>query len=75
MWFTLPGGTWTSATRFTGDVYSTSGPAANSGFDPARVSVSKVGTGTLDFSDANNGTWSYTINGASGTRAITRQPF
>jgi hypothetical protein len=75
MWFTVPGGTWTSANTFTGLVYSTSGPAANTAFDPARVSVSPVGNATLTFNGANNGTWAYTINGVSGSKAITRQPF
>jgi lysyl endopeptidase len=75
MWFTLPGGTWTSANTFTGSVYSTSGPAANAGFDPSRVRATQVGSATLTFSDTNNGTFSYTINGASGAKAISRQPF
>ncbi len=75
MWFTVPGGTWTASNTFTGSVYATSGPAANAAFDPSRVAASAVGTATLTFSDANNGTWSYTINGVSGTKAITRQPY
>lgn len=75
MWFTVPGGTWTSANTFTGLVYSTSGPAANTPFDPARVRVTPVGSATLTFTGANNGTWTYTINGVSGSKAITRQPF
>jgi hypothetical protein len=29
----------------------------------------------LTFSDANDGTWSYSVNGVSGTKAITRQTF
>ncbi len=75
LWFTVPGGTWTSSTVFTGDVYSTSGPAANGAFNPTLVRATKVGTATLTFSDANNGTWAYTINGVSGTKSITRQPY
>ena len=73
-WFTLPGGTWTANT-FTGLVYSTSGPAANTSFDPTRVRVNQVGSATLTFNGANSGTWSYTINGVSGAKSITRQPF
>ena len=74
-WFTMPGGTWTSPNTFTGAVYSTTGPAASKAFDPSRVRATEVGTGTLTFSDANHGTWSYSVNGASGTKAITRQPY
>ena len=75
LWFTMPGGTWTSPTTFTGSLYSTTGPPANKAFDASRVSATAVGTATLTFSDANHGTWSYNVNGESGTKAITRQPY
>ncbi len=75
MWFTIPGGTWTGSATFTGDVYSTSGPAANTAFNPAQVRATKVGTATLAFSDAGNGSLSYTIDGVSGSKSITRQPY
>jgi hypothetical protein len=42
---------------------------------PGGATGSTVGTGTLSFSDANNGTFSYTVNGVSQTKAITRQAF
>jgi hypothetical protein len=75
-WFTLPGGTWTSSSTFTGSIYSTAGPPASAAsFDSRQVKVTPVGTGTLTFSDANNGTWAYTINGVSGSKAIARQPY
>jgi hypothetical protein len=34
-----------------------------------------VGTATLTFADGNNGTFAYTVNGVSQTKAITRQVF
>ena len=34
-----------------------------------------VGTGTLTFSDGNNGFFAYTVNGISQTKAITRETF
>jgi hypothetical protein len=34
-----------------------------------------VGTGTLTFSDADNGSFGYTVNGISQTKAITREVF
>ncbi|CAN5257048.1 hypothetical protein BH11PSE11_BH11PSE11_15710 [soil metagenome] len=37
--------------------------------------VSKVGTTQFNFTDGSNGTMTYTINGVSGSRAITRQLF
>ena len=37
--------------------------------------ATQVGTGTLSFSDANNGTFAYTVNGVSQTKAVTREVF
>ena len=74
-WFVLPSGSWTSANTYTGSLYATSGPNLVQPFDAAKVSVQPVGTATLTFSDANNGTFEYAVNGTSGSRAITRQPF
>ena len=34
-----------------------------------------MGTGTLTFSDANNGSFAYTVKGISQTKAITREVF
>ena len=76
MWYVLPGGGWSSPTTFSGNLYATSGPPASGAtFNGSSVKVTPVGSGALSFSDANTGTWSYTINGISGTKNITRQPF
>ncbi len=74
-WFVLPSGNWTSSNTYTGLLYSVSGPPFNGAFDPTLVHSTAVGTGTLTFTDADHGTWSYTVNGVSGTKAITRQPY
>ena len=34
-----------------------------------------VGTATLSFSDGNNASFAYTVNGISQTKAITREVF
>jgi hypothetical protein len=44
-------------------------------FDASKVRVSPVGSATLTFSDASNGTFAFTVNGVSGTKRIARQPF
>ena len=75
VWYTLPSGTWSSPTTYTGTLYTASGSAANGPFDPGQLTTTPVGTATLSFSDANNGTLSYTVNGVSGSKPITRQPF
>lgn len=74
-WFVLPSGRWTDSRTYTGAIYATVGPAANGGFDPSRVRTTPVGTATLTFADSNNGTFAYSINGLSGSKSITRQPF
>jgi len=74
-WYTMPGGTWTSPTTFTGNLFTASGPAANGPFDPSQVVTVPAGTATLSFSDASNGTLAYTVNGVSDRKNITRQPF
>jgi hypothetical protein len=72
-WYFMPSGTWTSSSSYTGPLYSASGSAFDAPFQG--FAPTQVGTGTLRFTDASNGTWSYTVNGASGSEPITRQPF
>jgi len=75
-WYTLTEGTWTSPTVYAGKVYATTGPAASSPtFNQSSVVVRQAGTATLSFSDANNGGFTYTIDGVTGSKAITRQPY
>lgn len=62
--------------QYSGELYVTTGPAFNAQpFDPAQVSSTSVGSGTLSFSDANDGTFAYTVNGIAQTKHITRQIF
>ncbi|MDQ6923967.1 MAG: hypothetical protein M3Z74_07315 [Pseudomonadota bacterium] len=85
-WFTydLNGKGWwlvmtapnTGGNTFSGTLYQVTGPAFDAvPFDPAQVIGTPVGTGTLSFSDAANGTFAYTVNGISQTKSITREVF
>jgi lysyl endopeptidase len=75
-WYVLPGGTWVDSNTFTGTLYATTGPASDAAkFDAQRTKATSVGTATLRFSDANNGTWSYSVGGLSGTKPIARQSY
>lgn len=85
-WFTydLTGKFWwlsmtanqTGDNTFSGTLVQTNGPAFYAvPFNPAAVTVTPVGTGTLTFNDANDGSFNYTVNGISQTKAITRQVF
>ncbi len=59
-----------------GDLYQvTGGTAPNLAWNEANKLVSKVGTTRFVFTGQSTGTMDYTINGASGSKAITRQPF
>ena len=61
---------------YSGTLLETRGPAFNAvPFRPTGVTRNEVGPGTLTFSDANNGSFAYTVNGVSQTKAITRQMF
>jgi hypothetical protein len=59
----------------TGALYRTTGPAFGPTFDSTRVTAIEAGTATVSFSDANNGSISYTVNGVSATKVLTRQLF
>jgi cytochrome c553 len=75
-WFVLPGGTWASPTTFGGPLYRVTGPAFNApAFDPAAVNVRPVGAATLTFTDRDNGTFAFSVDGVAVTKTITRQPF
>ena len=64
------------AATYAGTLYQTSGPPFNAvPFDPAAVHATPAGFATLTFSDADNGTFAYVVNGISRTKSITRQVF
>ncbi|HYC38454.1 MAG TPA: YncE family protein [Usitatibacter sp.] len=58
-----------------GSVFRTTGPPFGPTFNPSLISVFPAGSATLTFSDANNGTLSFTVDGVSGSKSITRQVF
>jgi hypothetical protein len=61
---------------YAGDLVQTSGPPVTSvPFDPGRVSMKTVGSGKLAFTDENTGSFAYTVNGTTQTKAITREVF
>jgi hypothetical protein len=59
-----------------GTLYRTTGPAFSAvPFLPANVTATAVGTATFTFTDGNTGTFAYTVNGVTQTKAITRDVF
>jgi hypothetical protein len=61
---------------YSGTLYRTTGPALNAvPFNPANVVPTAVGNATFTFSDGNNATFAYTVNGVAQAKAITREVF
>lgn len=61
---------------YMGPVYRTTGPAFDAAtFDPNAVTVTPVGDADLRFTSPDAGTFSYTVNGVAGSKAIVRQVF
>ena len=73
IWYVIPGGTWTTTTTFTGDVYQVAGSSASIPF--VGSAATKVGSATLSFSDQDNGTLSMTVGNTQVSKSIQRQPF
>jgi hypothetical protein len=74
-WIVMPGGQWTTTTSFTGDLYTATGPDPRGTFDPALVTRTRVGSGTLAFTASDRATFSYTVDGVAESRQIQRQLF
>jgi serine protease len=75
-WLVMTATRVAGSNTYNGTWYQTHGPPFNAvPFDPAQVIRTAVGTGTLTFTDANDATFTYTVNGITQTKAITRQVF
>jgi chitodextrinase len=75
MWYVMPDGTWNGNT-YSGALYSTHGsPVIGGAYSPAALVVAEVGTLSITFTDPNNASMTYTVNGVTQTKAISRLPF
>jgi hypothetical protein len=75
MWLELKDGRWTDGLTFTGNLHRLKGTPFSLPDDPNRFTDTVVGTATLAFTDAANGTLSYTVNGITGSKPISRVTF
>lgn len=76
MWLVMPRMEKVSGNLFRGAIYRTTGPAFSAvPFDPNAVASAEVGTGSLEFADETRATFTYSVNGIAGSKAITRQVF
>ena len=76
-WYVMPGGAWTAVDTYSGTLYRTASSGAYFGrpFDAASVVRTPAGHLSLRFLDANTAVMTYTLDGVSGTRQVTRQGF
>jgi len=66
----------TATKIYSGTLYRTTGPAFDAvPFNPAAVVPTAVGSATFTFNDGNDASFSYTVNGVTATKAITREVF
>ena len=73
MWLVASDARRTSGNTFIGRLQRTTGPAFGAvPWDPAGVARTDVGVVTLSFADADNATFSYTVNGLTQAKPITR---
>jgi hypothetical protein len=79
VWFSLQPGSWqrdsANNLRYVGTIYMTTGPFWGGPFDPARVSVTAVGTGSFIPQAPSRARFEYTIGAVSGAKQLVRLVF
>ena len=77
LWLVMSAGLRQPDGSFAGDLYRTSGPPFGANpFTPIGPSnLTRVGTMTLRFADGNHGTLTYSVDGVTVVKDITRQVF
>jgi hypothetical protein len=76
LWLVMSNGTRTGANSYSGPLYQTTGSGFNEvPYVPSKFVTASVGTAMFTFNDADNGVFTYTVNGVSGSKPITRQLF
>jgi hypothetical protein len=76
MWLVMSEGRPSGPGAWTGRLYRTTGPAFSTGlWDAAQVKYTDVGAATFRFSDAMNGTFTYTVNSITQSKPIARLSF
>ncbi len=76
MWLVASDARSVGPNSYVGTLYRTTGPAFSSAtWNSSQVVVTPVGSMSISFTDASNGTFVSTVNGVSQTKAITRQVY
>ena len=76
VWFAMPEGSWTDATTWQGPIYRTSGSGGIGGsYVAAMYRATKVGDFKLQFNGTSAATFTYSLEGHSGTLSLQRYAF
>ncbi len=75
MWIVMSRGDRVSEGVYSGDLFRTTGPRFDLTPWAGTVAVTPVGRATFTFTDSNNGTFAYTLNGITQSKPITKQQF
>lgn len=71
-WYFASGMTTSNGTTFTGDFFRTQGTVFFQPWNPSQFAVTPVGTATLNFTSPSTATFSYSVDGVTVNKAITR---
>jgi hypothetical protein len=74
LWLVMPGGTWTSPTQFSGDMYVTLGTPFFQPWVATALGVTKVGTFVFNFNSSSAGTFQYTVAPAAADVGNSASP-
>jgi alpha-tubulin suppressor-like RCC1 family protein len=74
-WFVLPGGAWIAPDTYRGTLYRTASSPTGLALSQGAVATTAAGIASLRFVDADNAVLSYTVDGVTGTKAISRMKF
>jgi hypothetical protein len=75
VWYVV-GAQQTASGTFAGKLYTGTGPPYNAvPYDPSLVVPTEVGSVTLTFTDGNNATFAYTVDGVTQSKLVTREIF
>jgi hypothetical protein len=74
-WIVMPAGQRTAQGTYSGELFRTTGPAYNLVPWTGAITAIPVGTGTFTFADPDTGTFSYTVDGITQSKPITREVF
>jgi photosystem II stability/assembly factor-like uncharacterized protein len=76
IWYVIPGGSWTAANTFSGQAFRTTGSAwLGVPYNPNALVATPVGSVTFQFTGRDTAIMSYTIEGVTQSKTISRQPF